>query len=213
MMGTVIEKSKDKMEKRETYAGMFRKYNLAVKQGFYLEAVFIIYAMLEDRINSFLLYSGLVSYKKDKLKLSSGAAGELASELYWRGKNHNSDSRVNLSMISNRIELLKNLTCWTEETERTASTKKYDSDLMDQMIGSVDLYEMKEVLGQIVSWKHVRNECVHALMNKNFYSEEQKTQDLADQGIVLVRRMDDLVKKFKKNNHLRKKYNIQPVTW
>ncbi len=212
-MGTVIEKSKDKMEKRDTYAGMFRKYNLAVKQGFYLEAVFIIYAMLEDRINSFLMYSGLVRYRKNGLRLSRGTAGDLPSELYWMGEKHNSNPNANLTDISNRIKLLKNLAGWAADTERTAATPKYDSDLLDQVNGTVDLFELREVLGEIDNWRIARNECVHGLMNKNFYAEEQKTRELAEQGIELVRRLDDLVKKFKKNNHLRKKYNIQPVKW
>jgi hypothetical protein len=55
--------------KYETYKNEMINLDKAIKFGFYLEAISISYAAIEDRLNSFLIHIGLVN-NKEKLKVN-----------------------------------------------------------------------------------------------------------------------------------------------
>ena len=46
----------DTMDKQNTYREWIGKYNKAIRYEFYYEAILIDYALLEDRLRSFLYY-------------------------------------------------------------------------------------------------------------------------------------------------------------
>jgi len=54
------------MEKYEAYKKMYEDLNKAMKYGFYYEAIFIEYAIFEDRLRSLLKYAGLPAEKKGR---------------------------------------------------------------------------------------------------------------------------------------------------
>lgn len=60
-MAEQIKKSESGYEKQATYKAMTGKYNVAMKNGFYFEALMIDYAMLEDRLIAFLWACGVVN--------------------------------------------------------------------------------------------------------------------------------------------------------
>ena len=57
------------MEKYENYKNQFQRLNRAMKNHFYLEAIFIEYAIIEDRTTSILAYEGNNRRKCDNMKL------------------------------------------------------------------------------------------------------------------------------------------------
>ena len=189
----------DNYEKRDTYAKMFSRYKVAMRNEFYLEAIFIAYAVIEDRITRFLFHAGLIN-DKGKPKLSKGKAKDLARQLS-EGKT--------AWQISCRLLMMKNLSKWAEETERCNLESKYEIALLDKMIGSVDLSELNAVLERIPKWINGRNECVHALMRKNVESAEDRIKELAEESYDIIRTLDSIEKKFKKNNNIRRRFNIQ----
>ena len=48
----------ENIQKYENYRAQFKRLNRAMKEQFYLEAIFIVYAILEDRTESILRYEG-----------------------------------------------------------------------------------------------------------------------------------------------------------
>ena len=58
-------------KKNQTYAELMEKLNLAIKNEFYYEAIFIAYAIFEDRTESLLRHAGMsaVDIKGRPLKL------------------------------------------------------------------------------------------------------------------------------------------------
>ena len=52
------EMTQDNIQKYENYREQFKRLNRAMKEQFYLEAIFISYAILEDRTESILRYEG-----------------------------------------------------------------------------------------------------------------------------------------------------------
>ena len=53
-----IQKVTDNKEKGVSYKENFKRYNKAKASEFYLECLWILYAMLEDRSSAFLYYLG-----------------------------------------------------------------------------------------------------------------------------------------------------------
>ena len=51
-----IKQVEDNKEKQQTYSKQLGRYKLAIRNEFYFEAMLIVYAMLEDRLLSFLYY-------------------------------------------------------------------------------------------------------------------------------------------------------------
>lgn len=84
----------DNQDKRNTYQLNIRRYNKAMKEGFYYEALLIDYAMMEDRLRSFLYHMGLLntgsSHKADVSKVK-----ESLRELY---KHINGPKKMNISI-------------------------------------------------------------------------------------------------------------------
>ena len=62
MSGRLIDPVNDNKDKENTYRTNLRRYNKAMKEGFYFEAMLIDYAMMEDRLRSFLYHIGLLKY-------------------------------------------------------------------------------------------------------------------------------------------------------
>ena len=56
-------------EKAQTYRNLMSRYNKALKEGFYFEAMLIEYAMIEDRSLAFLYHCG-VQNNRDSLRIS-----------------------------------------------------------------------------------------------------------------------------------------------
>ena len=106
--------SVDNMTKYEIYKEQFKRLKLALKNGFNLEAIFIEYAIIEDRTESVLRHAG----KWDAYLKS------------LRGRNPSIDSKIkyikklseNKKDLSNKYfaddGLLDNILTWKEERNR-----------------------------------------------------------------------------------------------
>ena len=55
-------------EKQEAYSIEYTHFKKALKEEFYLEAVAIGYAIIEDRFNAFFHYAGIHKHRLDKAK-------------------------------------------------------------------------------------------------------------------------------------------------
>lgn len=61
-----IEIVKDNKDKQLTYQKQMGRYKKALDNKFYFEAMLIVYAMLEDRLHSFLYYIGAFRNANDR---------------------------------------------------------------------------------------------------------------------------------------------------
>ncbi len=59
-----IELFSDNQAKGNSYRENFKRYKKAKESEFYLECLWILYAMIEDRSSAFLYYIGLTSESK-----------------------------------------------------------------------------------------------------------------------------------------------------
>ena len=64
MSKRIISPVNDNAEKQLTYRKMMGRYNMAIKYGFYYEAIMIAYAMIEDRLRAMIYHMGFLANRK-----------------------------------------------------------------------------------------------------------------------------------------------------
>ncbi len=216
-----MEIAKTGKEKQLTYTTEYRQFNKAMKEEFYLEAVAIGYAIIEDRLTAFLHHAGIVTRTNDNLKINRKVYPYIRKLL-----DKEEDYSVKIKDISVKIALITALLDMTESKANAIDVcvESYVQGLnrkraIAQSGYMHDLYiEIKKVNAELVistfkniePWRIQRNHLIHALLNKTVESTKDVKKRCALESYTITREIDNnLVKPFKQGNRLRKKYNIQ----
>ena len=192
-------------EKAQVYKTMMTKYSIAVKSGFYCEAIMIDYAMIEDRLRSVLYHMGLLA-NRTATKVWKKTRPELL-KLVEQYKDANEDSTLGIGNISGKIKIVRCLLLWAINTEDDCSDNKYLKALKSQLEGT-DLELFLQTVNEVKDWTKERNEVVHAMLNKNVIALEEKLKPLAEEGMRLGRALDSQERLLKKGNKVRRSVNL-----
>ena len=199
----------DNTEKYETYSRQISLYNKAMREGFYLQAILIDYALLEDRLRSFLYHMGALKDRKS-IKIDIELVKEALSrmvKLYKRPQSKENDS-MGIGSISGKMKIIRCAAEWIIHAENIQREEKYCYILKNQMEG-LDLQELLCIIEEVSIWCKYRNEIIHCLLNKNSYAVNEVVQIKAEEGFRLARRLDDQVHILKKGNKIRKQLHLQ----
>lgn len=211
----VISPVETMQEKYETYRNEMGRLKGALQQGFYFEAMSIEYALLEDRLRSFVYHAGLLQNRKASHMLPGKNAvrkdfNRIAQRVKtWKledGKetgNTSNFERLSVNKISDKIFIVRTIVLWSSELESLPDESRYLQALRGQC-ESLDAAALLETLDAIDTWRMYRNEVIHSLMNKRMESVQQKLSEQVEQGVQLARQLDAQVTILKKNNRIRK---------
>lgn len=211
----VISPVETMQEKYETYRAEMARLKGALQQGFYFEAMLIEYALLEDRLRSFVYHAGLLQNRKASHMLPGKNAvrkdfNRIAQRVKtWKledGKetgNTSNFERLSVNKISDKIFIVRTIVLWSSELESLPDESRYLQALRGQC-ESLDAAALLETLDAIDTWRMYRNEVIHSLMNKRMESIQQKLSEQVEQGVQLARQLDAQVTILKKNNRIRK---------
>ena len=202
MVERKIAPVKDNDDKARTYRENMKKYNRAIKSECYFEAILIAYAMMEDRLRSYLYYLGCLksrsSHKFDNKKISSDIKDIIAT--------YTDDDVCNLGItsITGKIRIVKSIQKWFKQ----GYPNPHESDYLEELASYIDMNgdpdEMLTILAAIEEWCKYRNEVIHSLLNKNLDSLYIKLPQKTEEGIALARAIDRHVGRIKRRNTLRK---------
>lgn len=210
----VISPVETMQEKYETYRAEMAHLKGALQQGFYFEAMLIEYALLEDRLRSFVYHAGLLQNRKASHLLPGKNAvrkdfNRIAQRVKtWKledGKetgNTSNFERLSVNKISDKIFIVRTIVLWSSELESLPDESRYLQALRGQC-ESLDAAALLETLDAIDTWRMYRNEVIHSLMNKRMESVQQKLSEQVEQGVQLARQLDAQVTILKKNNRIR----------
>lgn len=211
----VISPVETMQEKYETYRAEMARLKGALQQGFYFEAMLIEYALLEDRLRSFVYHAGLLQNRKASHLLpgKNAVRKEFNRIAQWvktwkleDGKetgNTSNFERLSVNKISDKIFIVRTIVLWSSELESLPDESRYLQALRGQC-ESLDAAALLETLDAIDTWRVYRNEVIHSLMNKRMESVQQKLSEQVEQGVQLARQLDAQVTILKKNNRIRK---------
>lgn len=203
-------------EKQNAYRNEFSRLGKALKDEFFLEAIAIGYAVIEDRLVAFLHHAGIVSRTKENLHINRAVYPYLRILLKKDEKY-----TIRIKDISVKVSLICRLLTMTEDEAKAiddavAGKKKkiaahgYMLDLYRQINQTIDPELIVDIFYDLEPWRTERNQLIHALLNKTVSSSTIAKKKCAEAGVSLARGLDNcLVKPFKEGNKLRKKYHIQ----
>lgn len=193
--------------KYETYKNEMINLDKAIKFGFYLEAISISYAAIEDRLNSFLIHIGLVN-NKDKLKVN-----KKFNYLYKYLLKKDENERNKISNISEKIDIIKALLLYSNNNDLEQELIKpkdikYFNDLIDT-VNKLNKELLLSTLEELINIIKVRNVLIHALLNRRVEDSFKNKEECALRLKQIFRVLDkELVRPVKRKN-FRTKYNIQ----
>ena len=211
----------NKEEKQLAYKVEYKRFKKALKEEFYLEAVSIGYAIIEDRLIAFLHHAGFVSRNHERLKIN-----KMVYPYVRQLMDVSETSAIIVRSISKKVELIRRLIEMSEgeaeaidqyvqqylnDCKRKKSVAKPGYMLfLHRYVSNVDREEVLTLLNQIDNWRNTRNRLVHALLNQKVEYADAMKKNCAEESYSISRKLDDyLVKPFKKKSRIRGKYNIQ----
>jgi hypothetical protein len=204
MQQRMIRPVADNYAKKDTYQKYIGKYRKAEKEGFFFEAILIDYAIMEDRLRSFLYHIGLLktrnSFQIDSFREKIKAiVDEYAEEDERKG--------LGISSISGKLKILRCVTVWAANTEGVPPQDQYLVVLKRQM-ESLDAERILQMIDEIKQWCKYRNEIIHCLMNKSIESVDSELVNKEKQGFELAKELGNVVKNVKTGNVIRRRMNL-----
>ena len=177
-------------EKREIWAHLMARYQIALKQGFYLEAMMISYAALEDRLISCLYHMG-VFCNRNSFKLGTKKTKQIINRIFQ--ENDFVCKRYYFNNISAKLSAV--LAIVKEVQKGNDSYEPYYRTLMAVCKKKINVAEILGLEMEILHYCDVRNEIVHASLNKNYLCLQQKLRQCAEDGMRFARYFDNMTRR------------------
>lgn len=181
-----IKQVESRKDKRKTYAYLQKRYSLAVRDGFLLEAFLIDFDCLEDRLNYILYHLGF-SYNEIDFKCKGPQKKEFQKIIRTRnGEKATLDigsTRKKIAIIRDALTVVKKPTPETSGLNLVIVLRKKLND-------PARIDEILTLLDNIGRWLAYRNEIIHALMHKNLESIISTVGEQIENGHHYFRDLD-----------------------
>ena len=198
-----IQRVTDNKEKGDSYKENLKRYNKAKASEFYLECLWILYAMIEDRTSSFLYYIGFTS---EKNRSSATGPRKIKMEIREILKMEQLNSKYKFDTISGKLTRIKELLVWCKAEHRTSTN--YQKALIKALQPVADSTDFESTLNYLEEWRDKRNQLTHSLFNKNPEAVLTELLPLVENGYTAARQLDATIRKIKKMG-IRTKFKIQ----
>ena len=200
----LIKPAENNKEKEYTYRQMKGRYSKAMSEKFYFEAMMIDYAMIEDRLRSFIYHIGGMNNRTSS-KLDNKTSKPFLLLMY-NGYSKKKNTGLNLNNVSTKCNLIRAMLNWVENTE--GADGKYQQKLK-YACESLDTEDVLQCFDELEKWCKYRNEVIHGLLNKSVISLNDELADKAEEGMKLAVRIDSYVCVVRKGNIVRKSLNLK----
>lgn len=192
------------MDKKTAYEIQMERFKRAKAGSFHLEAIFILYALIEDRLSAFLYHAGITNATREKITRNGKVRPQLIGTITIL-----SAKQPSVRPAGTKIKTIKELLVWSAGYAVNEPVLNYLDALCKQINRTKGKDCMVDTLTRIEEWCKCRNELVHALLNKKVENQDEVLQQLVAEGEACNRLLQNFVKSFKVKNNIRKSFNIQ----
>ena len=197
----LIDPVADNMDKRDAFATWLGQHKLAMTKGFFLEAVMIDYALLEERLLQMLWQMGFTdgtwTTKEKEVTLLPEQIDFLKNVVkLYKQTDAGEDNGISIGQITNKAKLVRCVAEWVINVEGGYQDDPFLRDLKHRC-ESLDIQYLLDTLEQIRQWSGYRNELTHALFNKNAETVKALLKDHAEAGLKYARTLDSQIKTLK----------------
>ncbi len=182
----------DHEEKRLTYQAMIQRYKSAAEHEFYLEAILIDYACLEDRLRYMLYYLGLIADERDH-KIISPQCKRVQTFRDILHRYVDPKENMNIGSISGKSKIVRGVFLRSLDECAPDEDRKFEALLCKKLNDRDRAKDIAALLDRINKWCGYRNEVIHSLMNKNLESLYAGLAEKAAEGHELFRKLDNYV--------------------
>lgn len=194
----------DNKEKGNSYRENLKRFNKANASGFYLECLWILYAMLEDRTSSFLYYLGFTSSRNRNTATGSKKIKKEIRQIY---NIVDSNAKYKFNTISGKLSRIEEFISWG--TQAGSFVSDYQNAVKTAALKVDSDTELRETLTYLNNeWRDKRNQLTHSLFNKDPNAVIMELKDLVEKGYIAVRILDNAVAQLKKEK-IRDRFKIQ----
>ncbi|MBQ8428880.1 MAG: hypothetical protein IJX30_02165 [Clostridia bacterium] len=186
-------------EKAQKYSTYIKRFQKAKEQKFYLEAMWILYAIIEDRTSAFLYHIGFTQEENRNKVTGRKAIKKDVREIL----DITTQRSYGFKGLSSKLKNIKTILEWAQNVEPTTPFQEYLKKRLSQ-INTEEFWLNINYLDNV--WRDKRNMLTHTLFSCKEISEEQLVE-LLNTGFQSIRQFDQSVKVLKKVN-IRKKFNI-----
>jgi hypothetical protein len=190
----------DNRDKQRTYKYYKQRCRKAMANEYYLEAMIIVYALIEDRLRSLLYHIGAIHNFEDR-KLNVNKSKRALRRLYFGSDEKAHNKRLDINKFSVKIELIRCTLCLSNKTTESIG----DTYLLSliEMYKRMDVERFLIVLSDAEDWAAYRNEVVHSLFNKNVYSVNENLKKQVEKGKNIADYLDLQVGKLSGKRNVR----------
>lgn len=196
------------LDKQTTYREQLGKYKVALEHEFYFEAMLIVYAMMEDRMRSFLYHIGAFRQPDARQLNVSKTKGDLR-RLYFGSDEAAENKKLTFDNISCKEKMIRATLNWAISSDSPVSGTYLDV-LRSEYQKCLDMDGFLNTLDHIDQWLKYRNEVIHGLFNKNAACLNESIREEVEAGMRYARFIDSQVKALKKKDAIRTKMRIRP---
>lgn len=191
----------------ELYKRYLERYYKSKDNGFNIEAICILYAILESELYRFLYLSGCINNKNNITIRFKKEYKEI-----W---NLKVNQKFSLKKISVKRNYIRSLLDFAESNKDINFVQKnheyYFIDLKDKLNNNVDFNKAKNNLDKMEKWCEKRNKIIHGLLNKEYDEFNEEIEKCAQNGLEICFELKDIVNRYSNSIDLRIKYKIQDV--
>lgn len=197
-----IKKVENNQEKYLSIKDINKKYNLAYKNEFYYECLFLTYALIEDRTKALLYHIGFLNNNREKVQSKKIIKESIIKIL----KIDREKPRYNFDKLYYRLNHIESIINWIKQEEDENDYEKEIKKVLLKYINNEDFINTINYLKN--DWKDIRNELVHGLCNKKIEDASEKLREVVENGYNCFKIINKAVIGIKKNK-IRYKFKIQ----
>ena len=138
-----IKKVIDNKEKGLSFRENFNRYNKAKASEFYLECLWILYAMLEDRTSAFLYYLGFTDTKKRESVIDNAEIKTQVRQIFNMTKPK---ARYNFDSMKGKLSRIKEVLDWSSSANQTTEYQQALKKAMNNFLTNQEFMHSLEYL-------------------------------------------------------------------
>lgn len=199
-----IQVVSDNKEKGLSFKENFKRYNKAKASGFYLECLWILYSMLEDRTSAFLYYLGFASSKNRNTVTGSKKIKVQVRQIL---NMTDSNAKYKFDTISGKLSRISQIIAWSVAVDDDLTDyQKVIKNIVEVISTNQDFLDALEYLND--EWRDKRNQLMHSLFNKNPENVSLELKSLVEKGYTAARIIDKAVSQVKRAK-IREQFKIR----
>lgn len=188
--------------KEEMFRKLIKQYEKAKKNSFYLESLWILYAMIEDRSSAYFYHLGFTDISRKKVIKNKKIKKQvrIIFEMVEKREKYRFDT------LNGKLSRINKVINWSNNaSEELTDYQKKIKQAIDDSTDESFLNAVEYLNGE---WREKRNQLTHSLFNKEYEIMNDELKELIEKGYLEIRVFDKAVSKIKRKK-LRDKFNIQ----